>query len=36
LKKVKKQGKIKNGILEERWRQGSEINKDIGEKNASL
>jgi hypothetical protein len=31
-----KKGKIKHGILEERWRQGSEINGDIGVKNRSL
>jgi len=28
--------KIKHGILEERWREGREINKDIGVKNANL
>lgn len=33
---MEKKGKIKHGDLEERWRQGSEINKDIGVKNGSL
>ena len=33
---MKKSEKIKRGTLEERWRQGREINKDIGVKNESL